>query len=313
MKRSIVIAGAALAVAASVALVGLAVDRTHNQAISRSLTTATIPISQLSPIEHQRDLVGSALRQLEANAAPYDRANFGPNTFSIGYRSAHIVSQAYSRTNGTLFVVLTALAPGGAETEVDTLATLNRGRFSVLPLPKLRTGGPGYAAMSLREGSVGDNPILRASDYNGNDYYFVATPRGVSPVGGRSDGPLDVYTLSTGEECSANANPKSPVAVWAVNKEGRRRPFITYTELFQSSHGLLDGDVLEFNDVNCFHLGGLNLLNIGDRSSGVVFGQLNGRLVLLTRGQVLTSGARHILIMHDVKPGYADYLEVFAR
>lgn len=103
------------------------------------------------------------------------------------------------------------------------------------------------------------------------------------------------------------------------------------TDLFHDSRGLIDDQTLAASTVRCFHLGQHDLLNIGDRMGGVIYEMDGGKPVLITRGEVLTSGARHILIFREenvvgggfnrdvpkwqdqpVEPRMIDYLEVFS-
>jgi len=122
---------------------------------------------------------------------------------------------------------------------------------------------------------------------------------------------------------------KSPVAVWAVKGTDRRRPLVTKAALFGESRSLIDDQSLRFEVVRCYHLGTIDLLDIGVQTGGVIYKVIDGKPILVTRGQVLTSGAHHILIYREetesgggfngegqggsVQTRLTDYLEVFTH
>ncbi len=318
----------ALVLALIGAVIALVLTRQHAQPGLSSPDHASIQIWQISPLEHQRKIAEDALARLEQTAAPYDRADFGPGTRSVANRTSANIQEAYSAPDGTLYVV-TMKTLGVSMTDLNSLATLNRGTIRLIPMPPVGKYQHGYSAIDFFVGQDLYEPIVRAGDFEGHDYYFAVRPTGVH----RTPAPLgqgyDTYVLSTGEECTPESSPGSPVAVWAVNAAGRRRPFVMKTILYRESDNLIDDRTLRFESVRCFHLGTLDLLNIGDRTLGVVYTVINAKPTLITRGEVLTRGRRHILIFgqendigggfnsegqsHRVRSDLTDYLEVFTR
>jgi hypothetical protein len=301
-------------VGAIVVAIGVALAaRQHEQVPSISLAHAHLQPWQVSPLEYQRKLATEGLRRLELEAAPYERASFGPSTRSVGFRSPVAVAQAYSWPNGAMVIVTSRTDPPGSMRDIQELASLYNGvlrRIAIGTTSSARS----YSSIDLSCGSRGMDPVACAGDFSGHTYFFLVKPDSVFLLGSHVGKPTDVYTLADGESCTAEPNPQSRVAVWAARGESLRRPLITKSRLFAASRGLVDSTTLLFETVRCFHLGSIDLLNIGDRSSGVVYMIDHGKATVVTRGEVLTSGARHILIFREESSGdMIDYLEVFSR
>jgi len=218
---------------------------------------------------------------------------------------------------------------GVSMTDLNSLATLNQGEIRRIPMPPVGKYQHGYSAIDFFVGQDPYEPIVRAGDFEGHEYYFAARPTGVRRTSAPSGQGYDTYILSTGEECTPESSTRSPVAVWAVNGAGHRRPLVTKAILYLDSDNLIDDRTLHFESVRCFHLGKLDLLNVGARTLGIVYTVIRGKPTLITRGEVLTSGRRHILIFReetDIGGGFdgegqdrgartdlTDYLEVFTR
>jgi hypothetical protein len=291
---------------------------------------AAVQTWQLSPLERQRKISEDALARLEQVAAPYDRADFGPGMRSMAYRSGANVQEAYSAPDGTLYVITMQTEPPVSMTDLFSMATLDRGKIRRIPMPPVGRHQHGYSSIGpFFIGKDPSGPIVNASDFEGHRFYFAASPTGVHRTTAPSGQGYDTFTLSTGEDCEPDSSVKSPVAVWAVNGTGRRRPLVMKSILYRGSHDLIDNQTLRFNTVRCSHIGNLDLLNIGSRTEGVVFSVRGGKLALITRGEVLTSGAQHILVFREendigggfdrehqdtgVRSDLTDYLEVFTR
>lgn len=300
----------------------------HAETSSTGPNQTPIPIWQLSPLEHQRKVTEDALARLEQTAAPFDLADFGPGTRSLAYRSPDHIEDAYSAPDGTLYVV-TSKTLGVSQYDLESLATLNNGRIRQISMPPVGKYHQGYSGIDFVVGQDLYRPIVRANDFEGHDYYLAVSPNGVR----RTSAPLsqDYYTyrLSTGEICMPESSTRSSVAVWALDRAAHRRPFVTKAALYGASRNLVDDQSLRFNTVRCFHLGHLDLLNVGDRIEGLVYIVTDGKPRLVTRGEILTSGDHHIILLreetdigggfngeregHEELPDLTDYLEVFTR
>lgn len=283
----------------------------HPQALSNGLGRAHVQSWQVSPLEYERKTTTDRLSHLEQESAPFDHVSFGPGTQSVAYRLPVSIIQAYSWPDGPLAVVTTRAVPPGSMRDVQELAMLDRGTLEPIHLPSVKDA-PGYASINLLCGSSGVNPIACASDFSGHTYYYLVEPNRAIRMSAASGNPSDTYTLSSGEACSPGTDPRSTVAVWAARNGLSRRPLITKATLFAASGGLVEDSTLTFSTVRCSHLGSINILNIGDRTGGVVFRIAQGKPIVTTRGEVLTSGTRHILISREETSGdLIDYLEVY--
>lgn len=285
----------------------------HSQALSTGLAGAHLQPWQVSPLEYERKTTTDKLSHLEQEAAPFDHVSFGPGTQSFAYRSPVSIIQAYSWPDGSLAVVTTRAVPPGSMRDIQELAMLDRGTLEAIHLPPVKDA-PGYASINLLCGSSGANPIACASDFSGHTYFYLVEPTHAIPVSEASGNPFDTYTLSTGETCAPETDARSSVAVWATRAGPSRRPLLTKSALFSASGGLVEESTLTYSTVRCSHLGPINLLNIGDRTGGVVFRIEHGKPIATTRGEVLTSGSHHILIFREETGGdMNDYLEVYLR
>lgn len=309
----------------SIAAIACVACSQHVQPSSTGPHNTPIPIWQLSPLERQRNVSEDALARLEQKAAPYDRADFGPGTRSLAYRSSTDIVRAYSAPDGMLYVV-TSKTLGVSQYDLSSLATLNRGKIRQIPLQPVGKYHHGYSSIDFIVSPNPDEPYLRANDFEGHDYYFAVGPVGVRRLSASPGREYDPYSLSTGEECAAESSDRSPVAVWAING-GVRQAFVTKAALFSASRNLVDDQTLRFSSVRCFHPGNLDLLNVGDLTRGLVYTVILGKPRLITRGEILTSGARHILVIREQnntgggfdgegksqtpRTGLTDYLEVF--
>jgi hypothetical protein len=296
-----------------VAIVVALAARRHEQALSIRLTHAHIQPWQVSPLEYRRKLATEGLARLEREAAPYESASFGPRTRSVGFRLPVPVAQAYSWPNGAMVIVTSRTDPPGSMRDIQELFSLHNGALRRIAIGAT-SSARSYSSINLSCGSRGLDPVACAGDFSGHTYFFLVRPDNVILLGSQVGKPIDVYTLADGESCTPEPNPQSRVAVWAARGESLRRPLITKSRLFAASRGLVDSTTLLFETVRCFHLGSIDLLNIGDLSSGVVYMIDHGKPIVVTRGEVLTSGAHHILIFREESSGdMIDYLEVFFR
>jgi len=242
------------------------------------------------------------------------RAKFGAHitshAFTIEDDSA--IVDAYSWPDGSMLVTLEKNDPPGSMREVNSLWSLDHGRLRPVVLQRLKPQTY-YTSVDLECGRVGAAPIVCASDDDGHGWRFVASENGVTRTDLPVKSDVDPFTLKSGDVCVAETDERLPTAVWAVGSAGKRRALVSRRELTAASHGYqIDPRHL---DVRCGHIGDVDLLSITNTvHDGPLYEFVRGTPVLVTRGEILTGGARHALVYReDASSRSVDYLEIFDR
>lgn len=260
----------------------------------------------------------TALTMLGEKTPPHP--DFGPGTqtfaFSIAFSASTAISDAYSWPDGTLLVVRDTNDPPGSQRDIYSLATLDRGIFKTIPSPRLKDPKSYFNSFNLACGSVGENPIVCADEYNGPETFYVAEHERLVPTK-TSRGAVIVpdWTLPDGDTCTTGGLKDAPsIAVWTVDRNGRKHPFITNAVLDRAS-GMAVSALLKRIDIHCGHIGAIGLLSISNQvSDGAVYTIGNDAPRMAARGSLLTSGMRHALVeWEDMPHDRIDYLEVFGR
>jgi|GEM_PF-6036583 len=294
-----------------VVAVALGVHQRRQASSTTDLSKVHVPIELLAPTERDRTIAFQKLERLESLAPPFDRASFGGGARTAYFRRTTNISDAYSPPDGILFVVVSQTIPAGSMSDFYSLATLNGGVLQPVPMPAVGKYVRGYGSIAFIS-AAGNTPIVVAGDYDGHNYYYAVSPGGVARLGGSYPVTISASTLRDGETCAGDDRPVSPAAVLARTPVGRVQMLVSKAELARASGGLIDVNVLHYNTVRCWHLGPIDLLNIGDLERGVIFAVSPRGLTLVTGGAIMNSAQRHILIKHEeVGTGFIDYLEVY--
>src|SRR5215469_6017195 len=230
---------------------------------------------------------GPALTTMLGDSAPAI-PDFGPHTTSNAFGSGVATSDAYSWPDGTMMIVRFVTPPTSAETDVYSLELLENSGFTPIALPPLKSPATYFRDINLGCGSVGDDPIACFDQSDGLERHFIVKRDKMVPIGsGRGKNIDNDVTLVDGETCSATG-PKddTSTAVWATDKVGHTRPFITGAALDKAS-GMTVSTWIKNAQVKCGHIGDVDLLSIGD-SDGAVYVVDHGVPTMAARGTIVT-------------------------
>ncbi|HYK52100.1 MAG TPA: hypothetical protein VEV38_01045 [Candidatus Eremiobacteraceae bacterium] len=218
-----------------------------------------------------------------------------------------------------MIVVTFYTPPTGAETDIYSLELLENSGFKPIPLPPVK--GPTmkspasyYSAINLGCGSVDQDPIACFLQNNGLERHFIVKRDKLVPIESSRGKNIDNdVTLADGETCS-RTGPKddTSIAVWATDKSGHTRPFITGAALDKAS-GMTVSTWIKNAQVECGHVGDVDLLSIGEgEHDGAVYVVDHGVPTMAGRGTIVTSGATHALIeWYNQDHARVEYTEVF--
>jgi hypothetical protein len=276
------------------------------------------PVSGLD--ERQRSSMTGEQR-LEANSPPFDRVNLGPGTRTAFYRSDTLVEGGYVTAGGLLYVTTMRTSASAPMADYWSLALLNAGRFTRIDLPAVSGGQSGYSSIDFTASSTPQSPVIAASTYDGKEERFLVGSRGatlLAPLVER--GSLQNALLSNGDRCvqpPGNRSNPTPYILWSIDADGRMRPLLTTREFMSATLGSYPEPT--FVSLSCHSFDGQDFVGVDSGGfDGVVYRLVDGRLTLITRGKIIASGFRRMLIRYDVTgpegvpTGLHDYLEAFS-
>lgn len=283
------------------------------------LTTPAQPIAQQAAVIAAHGAFMAAFTE----APPLQNARFGAGTRSVVYRESWSASEGFVTADGALYVAVT---PENESSDVDDwrIGELEGGNLRLIALPPAKTGyrqlgsdgtyhQVNYRSIVFSSLSTGASPVIEATDYDGRSHLFHIDPNGVVELPYR-DVPdyTGEFTLSSGERCVQPSASASDAVVIAVDANGKQRALMTREALGIATRGLLTSST--YITFTCHHFAGQDLLNAENGDWGLVFRVAGDKATLVTRGRIIASGDRRLLIRQSEDgpqgaSGANDYLE----
>lgn len=256
----------------------------------------------------------SRLDAVNAEIPPFDRVSFGPGTRTFAYRlDAGLLEGAVSQS-GILFVAVpTATHTDTGDNDQYRLATLSAGRLSYVSMDVPKTG---YEAMTFLASTSPDRLLVSAQAAGGERFVFAVTAKAVVriPAGAVSTAPyIGNFFLANGDACDQPDNQNATVALYGKGRNGRQYQLLSHSALLQATHGLF-ADMSTIS-LTCHSFDDRDFVGASQGDTGVVFELRHGSLAPVSRGLVIASGRKHMLIRaneeSDRQPPVTtfDYLE----